>query len=251
MLRSTGKLRELPNEAAANVKDRLRDLRDFIRARRHDRLEAHGLRGPAGQLEEFLGHAASVVDDTLTLAESVSTTLLPLRESENTPPRALTVYFPGETMSWSGERAFRRDMYALAKRAGSAFRLEGQPIRESAFSAAHSSMRRSHTPLLEGLFQPSQERLRVVAKAAAALLLELQQAVGTEIPARSFVRGYVPGLLGSALVTLDPEIAGEPEFFQLVLLATEAREDRITSSLAERSSAALADVFAGLLMHLA
>jgi len=251
MLRSTGRLHELPNEAAANVKDRLRDLRDFIRARRHDRLDTHGLRGPAGQLEEFLGHAASMVDDTLTLAESVSTTILPLRERENASPRALTVYFPGETMSWSGERAFRRDMYALAKRSSIAFGLEGQPIRESAFSAAHSAMRRSHAPLLEQLSHPSRERLRFVAEAAATLTLELRKAVGAEIPIRDFVQRYVPGLLGSALATLDPEIAGEPEFFQLVLLATEAREDRITRALGESSSAALTDLFAALLMHLA
>ena len=67
---------------------------------------------------------------------------------------------------------------------------------------------------------------------------------------REFVRRYVPGLLGSALATIDPEIAAEPEFFELILLATEAREERIASALAG-GSPALAEVFAGLLAHLA
>ncbi|WP_309085348.1 hypothetical protein [Chelativorans sp.] len=255
MLRETGKLRELPNEAAANVKDRLRDLRDFLRARRHDRIAGHSRQGPAGQIGELLGHAVSVVDDTLTFAESVSSGLLPLRDSSNPGPRPLPVYFPGgEAASWRGERAFRHDMYAAAKRASSAFGLETDSLRESAFSTAHAAARRRHAMLLARLHDASAERLESVADLAAALMLELKHALeseGQETRSQTFVRRYVPGLLGSALATLDLQTASEAEFFELLLLATEAREERLMNSLSDSDPDALAEVISRLLAHLA
>jgi hypothetical protein len=260
----SGKLRALPNEAAVNVKDRLRDIREFVRAHRHDRLPGGrapaDMPGPAGQIGELLGHAASVVDDTLTLAESLSTTLLPLPEGEPACCRPLAVYFPaGAGASWRGERAFRHDMYAAAKQASTAFGLETASLRESAFSSAHSAMRRCHGALLAGLQAPAAERRQRVAGVLAALTIELRRAVLAEAGLRGeepaeaerFVRRYVPGLLASGLASLSVDAAQSPDCSQLVLLGTEAREERIAAALSQASPGELATLYERLLTHLA
>jgi hypothetical protein len=261
----SGKLRELPNEAAVNVKDRLRDIREFLRAHRHDRLRGGrapaGMPGPAGQIGELLGHAASVVDDTLTLAESLSTTLLPLPDGEPACCRPLAVYFPaGAGASWRGERTFRHDMYAAAKQASTAFGLETAGLRESAFSSAHSAMRRRHGALLAGLqAAPAAERRQRVAGVLAALTIELRSAVLGEnslrgekqAEAERFVRRYVPGLLASGMASLSADAPQSPDCSQLALLGTEAREERIAAVLSQASPGDLASLYERLLAHLA
>lgn len=267
MLRSLpgARLRTLPVEAAVNVKDRLRDIRDFLREHRHDQPGSRAPRRGAfsaadGQFREMLGHMVSVVDDALTLAEGMSAGLLPRVGNDRLWPQALTVYFPSDGEAWLGERAFRRDMYAAAKRASLRAGLDPQgAVRESVFSAAHKGMYRRHRSILATLGGPSSDRLRPVAAIVAAVAHELQRAVRTEARWRSvtashegaFVQRCLPGLLASGLATLDPEAARRAEFFELALLATEARGDRIAAGLAETSPKALAEVLAGLLSRLA
>ncbi len=116
-------LREISEEVRVNLKDRLRDVRHVIRRHRHDSPAQQARLGdearptfPIREIEGLLGHAASAFDDMMSVAE----TLVPRERSgrmSGLTPKPLGVYFASGDAALAGERAFRRDMYALAKAA--------------------------------------------------------------------------------------------------------------------------------------
>ena len=114
-------LRELSEDVRIRVKDGLRDLRTIVRQHRHDHAparpapaEAREQPFPIRGIEGLLGHAVSAFDDVMSLAES----LAPHRSAgiAVSGPQPLQSYFRAQSGSHlDGERAFRRDLYRLAK----------------------------------------------------------------------------------------------------------------------------------------
>src|SRR5690606_27500433 len=125
------------------LKDRLRDFRSIVRQHRHDHVpgkptsaEAREPSFPVREIEGLLGHAVSAFDDVMSLAES----LAPHKSVDMavSGPRPLQSYFRARGDSpLDGERAFRRDLYRLAKLVLEQKKLHGFRILESDFAAVH------------------------------------------------------------------------------------------------------------------
>ncbi|TGV63081.1 hypothetical protein EN803_36270, partial [Mesorhizobium sp. M2D.F.Ca.ET.160.01.1.1] len=108
-----------------NLKDRLREVSDIIRQSRHyGSGDASALREatshlppfPGKGIEGLLSHAASAVDEALSIAESFVPHERPI-SVDGTTVKGLGTYFPAgdEDQQLNAERLFRRDMYYLSK----------------------------------------------------------------------------------------------------------------------------------------
>ena len=248
-------LRDASEEAAVHLKDRLRDLRDFLRAHRRDQRSPVRPQGRLPQMEGVIGRAVSVVDDTLTLAESVSHTILPGRQDSTLVLRPLIAYFVPDPAE--GERAFRRHMYRTAKSLAATLEDAAAPvIRETFFTSAHTAIRRRHGHLLLALRDAPQPVARpIMASLLAALLQEIsRQALseeglqhGRQEPC---IRSFAPGLLASALLMLDDAL-DTPDLLDIATLGITARSERMARSLqADRPITDLTAIFESLLTHL-
>jgi hypothetical protein len=139
-------LRELSEDVRIRVKDRLRDFRSIVRQHRHDHApvkpasaEAKDQPFPVREIEGLLGHAVSAFDDVMSLAESFA----PHRSAgvAVSGPQPLQTYFRAEGESHlDGERAFRRDLYRLAKLVLEQKKLNDFRIREGDFAAVHGAL---------------------------------------------------------------------------------------------------------------
>ncbi|EKF18703.1 hypothetical protein [Nitratireductor pacificus] len=240
---------------AVHLKDRLRDMRDFLRAHRHDQRLPIRPRGRLSEVEGVIGRAVSVVDDTLTLAESVSHAVLPRPRIGAHDLRPLAGYFAPDPVE--GETAFRRHMYRVAGRLAATQETDSPPmIRETFFTGAHAAVRRRHGHRLLVLRgAASAEARAAMAGVLAALLQEicrqaLDGAPATPASRQACIRCFAPGLLASALLTADENV--EPEdLLEIAALAIAARSERMARSLqADRPIADLAAIFDSLLTHL-
>ena len=135
-------LRELSEDVRIRVKDTLRDFRSIVRQHRHDYAQgrpaapdAKDQSFPRREIEGLLGHAVSAFDDVMSLAES----LAPNKghgARQVSGPQPLQSYFRASGESHlDGERAFRRDLYRLAKLVLEQKNLDAFRIRESDFAA--------------------------------------------------------------------------------------------------------------------
>ncbi|WP_048644756.1 hypothetical protein [Nitratireductor soli] len=249
-------LRDASEEAAVHLKDRLRDMRDFLRALRHDQNAPARPQGRLSQVEGIIGRAVSVVDDTLTLAESVSHTVLPGRQGSSTfVLRPLIAYFVPDPAG--GERAFRRHMYRAAKSLAATLEDGDAPVlRETFFTGAHTEIRRRHGHLLLALRDAPRPVARpITASLLAALLQEIcRQALseegfehGRQEPC---IRCFAPGLLASALLMLDDGVDAA-DLLEIAALGIAARSERMARGLqADRPIADLTAIFESLLTHL-
>lgn len=263
-------LRQISEDVRVNLKDRLRDVRHVIRQSRHDHarnaaMEAEGRfpsSSPAKGLEDLLGHAASVVDDAMSLAES----LVPHERPANTDAatvRSFDRYFSasGRGPSLDGERAFRRDMYYLAK-AIAARKTAGAPrIYEASLAAAHAAMRKRHADLIAELdieVEPD-ERVAVAAALCAALLIELidhrpirftEGAPGSRDRDLE-IRFLAPLALACGLATIGVGDLPAADMLEITMLAADVRHDRIVQAYGKADRLGeLTTVFAVLLAHL-
>ncbi|WP_054309419.1 hypothetical protein [Mesorhizobium sp. 1M-11] len=263
-------LREISEEVRVNLKDRLRDVRHVIRRHRHDSPAQQARQGeeaarpsfPIREIEGLLGHAASAFDDMMSVAE----TLVPRERSgrmNGLTPKPLGVYFAPGDAALSGERSFRRDMYALAKAVLAERKAISVRVREANFTAIHAVIARQHAELLDRLVRESDwaGRVALVAALSAALLVEflnhdpLRQgetptaAVGA---GRSFaVSCLAPVALAVGLASVDTSAKPEPDLLEIALLATDARLDRILAACNGNDPLdELTTVFATLLAHL-
>jgi hypothetical protein len=265
-------LREISEEVRINLKDRLRDVRHAIRQRRHDGDRPGLLPRPVGEnqvpfplreIEGLLGHAVSAFDDAMTAAE----TLVPHEGRTGAAPRSLETYFrlDGRQNAIAGERAFRRDMYYLAKTMLARKNASADRVHEASFAAVHAAMLKRHLVLIGALGSSAGEtdRAAKVAQVCAALVVEFlhQRPLRLDMPddpARNLIEAesvltvslLAPVALACGLASMA---AGEPDSdpLEIAALAVEARLDRIIPACRGSDPVAeLTPIFAMLLFHL-
>lgn len=259
-------LRQISEDVRANLKDRLRELRDAIRQSRHDSAgeTSHDIAGnlPPFPGRSLLGHAASAVDDALTIAESFVPHSRPLK-IDGTTVKSLRSYFPDgdEDRQIGGERQFRRDMYYLTRAVLAGYGVDNPRVHEASFSAVHAAMRKRHADLLAGATADAAPTDQVAA-ACAALLVECLNhrpvqpgEIGTGPAAtadRSLdIRCLAPVVLACGLATKADGGTPEPDILEIAVLAAEVREDRIRQACAQANAVQeLTPVLATLLAHL-
>ncbi|TGT45758.1 hypothetical protein [Mesorhizobium sp. M8A.F.Ca.ET.165.01.1.1] len=264
-------LRQISEDVRVNLKDRLREVRDIIRQSRHDGSgDASALREatshlppfPGKGIEGLLSHAASAVDDALSIAESFVPHERPI-SVDGTTVKGLGTYFPAgdEDQQLNAERLFRRDMYYLSKAVLAGLKIENARIHEAGFAAVHSAMRKRHGDLLAALAAPG-AGLQAIAATCAALLIELlnQRPVrfGEAAPESNAAGGRAldisclgPVVLACGLATTGRDGAPEPDMLEIAMLAADIRHERIVQACAKASPVdELTPVFATLLAHL-
>jgi hypothetical protein len=264
-------LRELSEDVRILVKDRLRDFRSIVRQHRHDHAsgkpaaDAKEQPFPIREIEGFLGHAASAFDDVMSLAES----LAPRNSLGGAPvagPQPLQSYFRAMGESpLDGERAFRRDLYRLAKLVLQQKSLNDFRIRESDFAAVHGALEKRDAALIARLHAETDrdERVSLVAALSSSLFVELVRQEPIKLPApdsdeQAIDIGHTIAInclaaiaIACGLATLDMEGAAGPELMEIAVLAVDARGDRIQAALDSNDRVnELTPLFAGLLTHL-
>lgn len=260
-------LRELSEDVRVALKDRLRDVRSMIRQHRHDAHpsslgERAALPRPSFAAREFdilLGHAVSVFDDAMSLAEK----LAPLdRPAMGDAPRvrSLRHYFAGD--GEAGARAFRRDLYYLSRQILARRNAGSVRVHEAGFAAVHNAMKSRHAPRIEALSSDRgwEQRIGATAAACAALLVELLKHRPLRIERADLAAAksrelevlcLTPLVLACGFATLDPDTELEPDLVDLASYAAEARMDRILAASAGGTAEDdLARLFAVLLTHL-
>lgn len=257
-------LRSLSEDVVVNIKDRLRDMRHLVRSSRHDnpggprRPQMAEPFAPPAEIERLLGRAASVVDDTLTVAETVSRTLLPMvRAGDSARLHGFDTYFAtGRSAAVEGERLFRRDLYAAFKAMPRKATGDGLPLHEAGFSQAHLAVRKKHGELLAAMHAANPgSRLDAVAAVAAATLVELlasQPLSGDEATdAASTLVPLAPMVLAAAILTLSPSGMSDADLLETTGLAVDARRERILRALNSADPVKeLGAIFRVLLAHL-
>lgn len=263
-------LREISEEVRVNLKDRLRDIRHAVRRRRHDSAPAASAWNsgrepfPIREIEGLLGHAASAFDDAMSAAEG----LVPRERSGEAAAKGFGAYFPAREggQPLAGERAFRRDMYHLAKAVLAHKKIDGARVHEASFTAVHAVMRARHGDLLARLGREPgwTAQISLAAGLSSALLVEflrhrpLRLADTASAAARPADLGrsaeiscLAPIALACGLATLAEDATAQPDLLEIATLATDARLDRIAPAC--DGAGALNDltaIFATLLAHL-
>lgn len=265
-------LRQISEDVRVNLKDRLREVREIIRQSRHDgsgdtsilrEATSHLPPFPGKGIEDLLSHAASAVDEALSIAEAFVPHERPIKV-DGTTVKGLGTYFPvgNEDRQLSAERLFRRDMYYLTKAVLAGLNIDNARIHEADFAAVHATMRKRHGDLLAALAAPG-AGLQAIAAACSALLVEcLSQrpvrfaetvsetpaVVGSSAPDISCL---APLALACGLATTGRDGAPEPDMLEIAILAADIRHDRIVQACAKANPIAeLTPVFATLLAHL-
>lgn len=224
-------IRDISNEIVVGLKDRLRDVRHMIRASRSDKIKTVAPEGP----EILLGHAARVVDKALTVAETISISLVsqdPKAHSTTIEARSFNSYFPADTAK--GEALFRRDVYYLTKRIFTVLGAENTIVHEATFASAHAIMIRRHTDQLKAVARTN--GLNDIARACATLTFALQssfqaQPLPPHVPGESAPEIATQYLCFSAIALAiglashsDMEEPGDEKLVESALLALKARQ---------------------------
>ncbi|RVC24280.1 hypothetical protein [Mesorhizobium sp. M7A.F.Ca.CA.004.04.2.1] len=265
-------LRQISEDVRVNLKDRLREVREIIRQSRHDgsgdasilrEATSHLPPFPGKGIEGLLSHAASAVDEALSIAEAFVPHERPIKV-DGTTVKGLGTYFPigNEDRQLSAKRLFRRDMYYLTKAVLAGLNIDNARIHEADFAAVHATMRKRHGDLLAALATPG-AGLQAIAAICSALLVEClsQRPVRfaetvPETPAAIAGRALdisclAPLALACGLATTGSDGAPEPDMLEIAILAADIRHDRIVQACAKANPIAeLTPVFATLLAHL-
>lgn len=266
-------LRELSEDVRIRVKDRLRDFRSIVRQHRHDHAsgrpasqDAKDQPFPIREIEGLFGHAVSVFDDVMSMAQS----LAPHGNSGATPvsgPQPLQSYFRAKGESHlDGERAFRRDLYRLARLVLEQKNLDAVSIRESDFAAVHGALEKRDAELVARLHVEAGRdgRVSLVAALSASLFVELVRHEPIKLPVpgtdeeeatdtgRTVAVNCLAAIaIACGLATLDMEGAAGPELMEIAVLAVDARADRIRAALdGDDQVKQLTPLFESLLTHL-
>lgn len=253
-------LREISKDVRVNLKDRLREARHSIRLRRHDTPAGRSRLHPPfpfDEIGELLGHAVSAFDDVMTMAETLAPRGLGGR-AEAATARSFDAYFPaGDPVA--GERAFRRDLYALAKAAPGMRRLGSVQVSETSLAALHAAFARQQAgPLADlALVSAWTDRVALAAALSAALLVELVRQPPLRFgkaggPGRETVIACLaPIALACGLATMEAGKPPEADMLEIATLAVDARMERILAAFdGEDAQGDLTALFATLLAHL-
>ena len=182
-------------------------------------------------------------------------------------PQPLQSYFRARGDSHlDGERAFRRDLYRLAKLVLEQKKLDAFRIRESDFAAVHDALEKRDAELIARLHAETSrdERVSLVAALSSSLFVELVRHEPIKLPARRAgeqetidvghtiaVNCLAAIAIACGLATLDMEGAAGPELMEIAVLAVDVRADRIRSALdGDDQVKELTPLFASLLTHL-
>lgn len=250
-------LRDASQDMAIHLKDRLRDIRDFLRSHRHERQATAPTGRNFGDMETLLARAASMLDDTLTLAETTSRTVLPGAQQHELVLWPLGDYF---TDSGAGERAFRRHMYRTAKILAATLEPAEPPvIRETGFTAAHEALRQRQGHMVLALKNTTghETKRALIAGMLAHLVQDICRsalndpaASPSTRDAKAVILVFAPGLLASALIGSDESLPAS-DLLDIATMAISARRDRMARSLAaDQPITDLTAVFESLLTHL-
>jgi hypothetical protein len=254
-------LREISEEVRVNLKDRLRETRHAIRRHRHDIQPATTRPRPPfpfNEIEGLLGHAVSAFDDVMTMAETLAPRRLGGRPN-SAAARSFDAYFPAKDLI-GGERAFRRDLYALARTVLAMRRLGDAQVSETSLATLHATFAREQAAPLADLARASAwtDRIALAATLSSALLVELvrQQRLRFENEGAGFGRETViaclaPLALACGLATMEAGNPPETDLLEIAMLAIDARMDRILAALEGKNAQGdLTALFATLLAHL-
>ena len=262
-------LREISEEVRVALKDRLRDARQVIRQHRHDggyspmarvgeRLNLPQPPFAVRGVDSLLGHAVSVFDDAMTLAEK----FVPIERpavAEAAFARSFAVYFRDGS---EGGRAFRRDLYYLAAAVLAKRGISGARIHEAELASVHAAMSERHGAELSTLSSAHgwAERVAAGSTLCASLLTELLDHRPIRFEDGSVPRDsartleilcLTPVVLTCGFATVDPDAARDADLIDLTILATDARLDRIEPACrGPEGREELARIFAMLLAHL-
>ncbi|WP_153020277.1 hypothetical protein [Paramesorhizobium deserti] len=259
------------DDIVVNLKDRLRDVRHLIRSNRHDRLLAdQRSKSPAELPEMLLGTAATFVDTALTLAETISISLIsddPEAHGRSGRVGSLRHYFSHS----DGGRLFHRHMYYLTKEV---LRRSGRNdafIHEAAFADIYLHLKRDHKNVFAralGCDASTDD----IAVACAAMAVETVRRhpvkiiePGSPLPATAPLQPDIEITvfstisLACALATARPQDALSAtsltdegtDLLESAFLAVSAREERFSAAFAsDRPDRALAEIFSLLIPHL-
>ncbi|MBZ9718627.1 hypothetical protein LB519_12260 [Mesorhizobium sp. AD1-1] len=263
-------LRQISEDVRVNLKDRLREVREIIRQSRHDgsgdasilrEATSHLPPFPGKGIEGLLSHAASAVDEALSIAEAFVPHERPIKV-DGTTVKGLGTYFPvgNEDRQLDAERLFRRDMYYLTKAVLAGLNIDNARIHEADFAAVHATMRKRHGDLLAALAAPG-AGLQAIAATCSALLVEClnqrpvrfaETVPGTPAGGGALdISCLAPLALACGLATTGSDGAPEPDMLEIAILAADIRHDRIVQACAKANPIAeLTPVFATLLAHL-
>lgn len=250
-------LRDASQDMAIHLKDRLRDIRDFLRSHRHERQATAATGRNFSDMETLLARAASMLDDTLTLAETTSRTVLPGAQQHELVLWPLGDYF---TDPGAGERAFRRHMYRTAKILAATLEPAEPPvIRETGFTAAHEALRQRQGHMVLALKNATghETKRALIAGMLAHLVQDICRsalndpaASPSTRDAKAVILVFAPGLLASALIGSDESLPAS-DLLDIATMAISARRDRMARSLAaDQPITDLTAVFESLLTHL-
>lgn len=258
-------LREISEEVRVNLKDRLREARQSIRRHRHDAPDAThiGASFPLGGIEGLLGHAASAFDDVVTMAETLAPRRLSGRSS-GMAAQSFGVYFPPHDLL-GGERAFRRDLYAMTKAVLASRRIDGARVAETALASVHAGFARQQAGPLAELHRSEgwTDRIAVTARLTASLLCDLmrqpplrfddaaEKTAVSKDERDALARCLAPVALACGLATMEAGQRTESDMLEISMLAVDARFERIQAALAGSDAEGdLTTLFAVLLAHL-
>ncbi|MGB6120160.1 MAG: hypothetical protein WBF87_18250 [Mesorhizobium sp.] len=243
-------LRNLPRDVAVGLKDQLREVRHMIRSGRHDRSDPGAAslpRAPTPEIERLMSRAASVIDDTLTMAETVSQSVLPLRHRRGAQLHGYDLYFSTD----EGERAFRHDLYAVFKALNSAGNPNPRPIAEARLAIAHKEVGQAAAASIASLSTDTPDtRLAAIANIAAVSAVQLVKSGAVNLSDHDGrdLRQLATVALAIGLATFNHREVSDRELLESSALAAKSRQDRITAAWAAPDQAGeLAAVFRPLL----
>jgi len=257
-------LREISEEVRVNLKDRLREVRRVIRRHRHDSNpvqegEAAGRPPfPLGEIEGLLGHAVSAFDDAMTMAETLVPNEWKGGRAGEATPRPLGDYFTAEA-PLDGERAFRRDFYALTRAVLAGRQIGDIVVREASFTSVHADVLRDQAQSFARLKSENvrAERVALVAGIISKLIVELVrhdplrsiEGANMRLESETTIICLVPVALACGLATMDPY--PEIDLLETATLAVDAWLDRNEAATAEKDSRGeLTAILVALLTHL-
>jgi hypothetical protein len=259
-------LRHLSDDIVVNLKDGLRGVRHVIRANRHDRLlPTRRPRSPGELPDMLLGTAATAVDTALSLAQSLSVSLISDdREILSRTGRVggLTRYFSNP----DGARLFRREMYYLTRELLHRYVRQDVFIHEAAFAEIHLCLKRDHAIVFEKAVSEGASDADI-ARACAFLAIESvkRHAVriverGAPLPVTSALEKDAEIVLFSAtglaiaLATVahrDGLTNNGADLIESAFLAVSAQEERFIAAFASHDpSASVAEHFKRLMAYL-